>query len=182
MGSRKPEGTRDHGTVLAMGLRVLLPGLAVGVVSMFGTAASAWAVPPVQIAGSIQGNDPIADCGTFEVWDEFTLNFRGTEHYDQDGDLVRVVEHLLGVDRLYRPDTGKSLRPASFNQSETVDVVEGQLKVGGVVFRITVPGSGAIFLDVGRFIIDLDDDSLVFLAGQHQFLEGDLDGLCAALS
>ena len=63
-----------------------------------------------------------------------------------------------------------------------MDVVEGQLKVGGVVFRITVPGSGAIFLDVGRFIIDLDDDSLVFLAGQHQFLEGDLDGLCAALS
>ena len=42
----------------------------------------------------------------------------------------------------------------SFPLSETVDVVENQVKVGGVIFRITVPGSGAVFLDVGRFIID----------------------------
>jgi len=164
-----------------MRLRGVLAGLAVGVVSMFGTVAGAWAVPPVHIAGSEQGNDPIADCGTFEVWDEFTLNFRGTEHYDRDGNLVRVVEHVWGTDRLYSPDTGKSLSPASYNQGETVDLVEGQVRVSGVIFRITVPGSGAIFLDVGRYIIDFDE-GLVFLAGQHQFFEGDFDGLCAALS
>jgi hypothetical protein len=176
-----PEGSPCEGTVRTMRLPVVLAGLAVGVVSMLGTVAGAWAVPPVQIAGSIQGNDPIADCGSFEVWDEFTLSWRGTEHYDQDGNIVRVVEHVWGVDRLYNPDNGKSLDPATFNQGEAVDLVEGQVKVSGVVFRITVPGSGAVFLDVGRYIIDFDE-GLVFLAGQHQFFEGDLDGLCAALS
>jgi hypothetical protein len=45
-----------------------------------------------------------------------------------------------------------------------------------------VPGSGAVFLDVGRVIFDFDEVRLVFLAGQHQFFEGDVEGLCAALS
>jgi hypothetical protein len=164
-----------------MRLRVILAALALSMLSMFGAVASASAVPPVKIAGSFDGNDPTADCGTFEVWDEFTLNFSGAEHYDQDGNLVRVVEHVWGVDRLYNHDTGKSLPASSFSQGETVDLVDGQVKVGGVIFRVTVPGSGAVFLDVGRFIIDFDE-GLVFLAGRHQFFEGDLEGLCAALS
>jgi hypothetical protein len=166
-----------------MRIKVVLAASAVGVLSMFGLAAGAWAASPsvVHMSGSFSGDDPIADCGTFEVRDEFTLNFRGIERYDREGNLVQVVEHIFGVDRLYNSVTGKSLKPASFNQGETVDIVEGQVKVSGVIFRITVPGSGAVFLDVGRFIIDFDE-GLVFLAGQHQFFEGDLDGLCAALS
>jgi hypothetical protein len=178
---RMAKGIKDEGTVPSMRLRVMLAGLVLGLASMFATVAGAWAVTPVKIAGSTQGNDPIADCGTFEVWDEFTLNFRGAEHYDQDGNLVRVVEHVWGVDRLYNHDTGKSLPESSFSQGETVDLVAGQVRVGGIVFRVTVPGSGAVFLDVGRFIIDFDE-GLVFLKGRHQFFEGDLEGLCAALS
>jgi hypothetical protein len=171
MASRRPRG----------GWRLWMAAMSIAVgVSMFGSAAGAAAVPPVQIAGSDQGNTLVADCGTFQVWDEFTLNWRGTEHYDQDGNPVRVVEHVWGVDRLYNADSGKSFG-GSFNQGEMVDLVEGQVKVGGIIFRITVPGSGAVLLDVGRFIFDFDE-GIVFLAGQHQVIEGDLEGLCAALS
>ena len=163
-------------------LRVgLLVGLTV-VMFMFGTVA-AWAASPsvVHISGSFSGDDSIADCGTFEVRDEFTLNFSGTEHYDQQGNLVRVVEHIFGVDRLYNSVTGKSLKPASFNQGEIVHPIEGQVAVNGVIFRITVPGAGVVLLDVGRFVFTFDGD-LVFIAGQHQFLAGDFAGLCAALA
>ena len=111
----------------------------------------------------------------------FTLNFSGTEHFDQDGNLVRVVEHIFGVDRLYNSETGKSLKPASFNQGEIVHPIEGQVAVNGVIFRITVPGAGVVLLDVGRFVFTFDGD-LVFIAGQHQFLAGDFAGLCAALA
>src|SRR5215211_9222205 len=160
--------------MLRMRLRAVLAGVAVGVGSMFGTVAGASAVPPEKFSGTDQGNVPIADCGTFQVWDEFTLNFRGTLQFDQDGNPIRAVEHIFGVDRLYNPENGKSLEPESFNQGATFDIVEGQDRTNGVIFRITVPGSGAVFLDVGRVIFDFDEVRLVFLAGQHQFFEGDV--------
>jgi hypothetical protein len=164
-----------------MRLKVVLAASAVAVVSMVGIAADAWAVPPVHISGSFSGDDPIADCGTFEVRDEFALNFSGTEHFDRDGNVVRVVEHIFGVDRLYNSETGKSLKPASFNQGEIVHPIEGQVAVNGVIFRITVPGAGVVLLDVGRFVFTFDG-GLVFVAGQHEFLAGDFAGLCAALA
>jgi hypothetical protein len=160
--------------------RITLTALAAGVIVMLGAVPHAWAVPPVKISGSFVGNDPIADCGTFLVWDEFELNFSGTEHYDQAGNLVRVVEHISGVDRLYNPDNGVSFS-GSYSQSEIVDVVEGQIAVNAIIFRIAVPGAGAVFLDVGRLVFTFDDE-LVFIAGQHDFFEGDLAGLCAALA
>jgi hypothetical protein len=37
-----------------------------------------------------------------------------------------------------------------------------------------VPGSGAVFVDVGRFVFDFED-GLVFLKGMHPFFEGDVE-------
>jgi len=163
-----------------MRVRIMLTVLTAGVLAMVGAVPHAWAVPPVTVSGTEVGNVPIADCGTFQVWDEFELNFAGTEHYDQAGNLVRVVEHIWGVDRLYNPDNTASFS-GSFNQGEIVDPIEGQVAVNGIIFRIAVPGAGAVFLDVGRLVFTFDD-GLVFVAGQHDFFAGDLAGLCAALA
>ena len=157
----------------------LLAAVAIAGATMLGLASGASAARPVETSGSDSGNEPIADCGTFEVWDDFELNWKGFEYY-QDGNLVRVVEHIWGVDRLYNPENGKSFS-GSFNNGEVVDLVDGQVTENGVIFRITVPGSGAVFLDVGKFIIDFED-GLQFLAGRHDFFDGDLAGLCAVLA
>jgi hypothetical protein len=61
---RMAKGIKDEATVPSMRLRVMLAGLVLGLASMFATVAGAWAVTPVKIAGSTQGNNPIADCGT----------------------------------------------------------------------------------------------------------------------
>jgi hypothetical protein len=51
----------------------------------------------------------------------------------------------------------------------------------GVAFRLVVPGAGAVFLDVGRTVLDRQGN-VYFEAGPHQFLDGDFAGLCAALA
>ena len=148
---------------------------------MLGLAPSVSAGRPVETSGSEFGDEPIGvDCGTFEVWDDFELHWRGVEFYDDEGNLVRVVEHIWGVDRLYNPENGKSVS-GTFNNSETVDLVNGRITENGSIFRIILPGSGAVFLDVGKFIISFET-GLEFLAGRHDYFDGDTAALCAALA
>jgi hypothetical protein len=51
-----------------------------------------------------------------------------------------------------------------------------------VISRLTVPGSGAVFLDVGRIVTNQASTVITFQAGPHQFVDGDFAGLCAALA
>lgn len=163
-----------------MRVRSIVTIFAAGVLVMWGVLPHAWAVEPIKVSGTRVGNDLLADCGTFEIWDEFELNFEGALHLDESGNVVRVVEHIWGVDRLYNPANGASVS-GSFNQGEIVQPIEGEVAVNGIIFRISVPGAGAVFLDVGRFVFTFEG-SLVFAAGQHDFFAGDLAGLCAELA
>jgi len=148
---------------------------------MLGLAASVSADSSVEISGTEFGDVPIGvDCGTFDVWDDYELNWHGREFYDDEGNVVRVVEHLWGVDRLYNRETGTSVS-GSFNNSEVVDLVDGRVTENGSTFKIIVPGAGAVFIDVGKFIIDFET-GLEFLAGRHDaFVENTAD-LCAVLA
>jgi hypothetical protein len=148
---------------------------------MLGIATGAGADGPVETSGSEFGDEPTGiDCGTFEVWDDYELHWRGVEFYDDGGNVVRVVEHIWGVDRLYNPVTGTSVSGV-FNNSEVVDLVNGRITENGSIFKIIVPGAGAVFIDVGKFIIDFET-GLEFLAGRHDFFDGDTAGLCAVLA
>ena len=163
-----------------MRVRFKLAVLAVGVLVVLGLTPQAWAVEPLKVSGTRSGNQLLVDCGTFEIWDEFELNFEGTLHFDRLGNVVRIVEHIWGVDRLYNPENGASIS-GSFNQGEIVQPLEGEVAVNGIIFRISVPGAGAVFLDLGRFVFTFDG-GLVFAAGQHDFFAGDIAGLCDALA
>jgi hypothetical protein len=161
--------------------RALLAMVPIFGATMLGLAPSASADRSAEISGTEFGDEPIGvDCGTFEVWDDFELNWRGQEFYDDDGNVVRVVEHIWGVDRLYNPESGASVS-GTFSNSETVDLVNGQITENGSIFRIVLPGAGAVFLDVGKFVLRFGE-GVVFLAGRHDFFEGDTEALCAALS
>ena len=138
--------------------------------------------PPAGTSGSDAGDVPIGvDCGEFEVWDEYETHWNGKRFFDADGNFVRFVEHVWGTDRLYNPENGKSVS-GTINSGEILDRVDGTVRQNGSIFRITVPGAGAVFIDVGTYIIDLDTDEVVFLAGRHDYFAGDTDALCAALA
>jgi hypothetical protein len=63
-----------------------------------------------------------------------------------------------------------------------VDATAQTDAVTGVIARLTVPGSGAVLLDVGRIVTNLETDEVTFQAGPHQLVEGDLADLCEALA
>jgi hypothetical protein len=93
---------------------------------------------------------------------------------------VRIVEQVSGTDTFYNSVTGESVT-GTINAGEIVDLVDGTVTESGTVGRITVPGLGVVFFDVGKFIIDFDE-GLVFLAGHHHaFFEEYYAQLCALL-
>ena len=136
---------------------------------------------PVTISGVETGDDFLADCGAFDLRDRFVFDFNGKLFFDEDGNVIRVVEHVGGSDTFYNSVTGESVT-GTINSGETVDLVNGTVTQSGTVGRITVPGQGAFFFDVGKYIIDFED-GLVFLAGRHHaFFEGDYSRLCELLA
>lgn len=158
----------------------MLASLVVGLVATLAPASSAMAGPPVTTSGSEAGDVFLADCGSFDLRDSFTFTWKGKEFYDADGNLTRVVMHVGGSDTFYNSVTGESVT-GTINSGETLDLVDGTVTQNGTIGRITVPGEGAFFFDVGKYIIDFED-GLTFLAGRHHaFFEEDYTRLCDLL-
>ena len=155
--------------------------LGLAVMLVVSPAASANANTPVHISGTETNDLFLADCGAFDLRDRFTVKFNGTVFSDDDGNVTRVVEHVGGSDTFYNSVTGKSVT-GTINSGEIVDLVNGTVTQNGTIGRITVPGEGAFFFDVGKYIIDFEE-GLVFLAGSHHaFFEEDYDRLCELLA
>jgi len=152
-----------------------------GLAVMLVISPAASADRPVHISGTETNDLFLADCGAFQLRDQFTVVFNGTVFSDKDGNVTRVVEHVGGSDRFYNSVTGKSVT-GTINSGEIVDLVNGTVTQNGTIGRITVPGVGVFFFDVGKYIIDFEE-GLVFLAGSHHaFFEEDYDRLCELLA
>ena len=145
------------------------------------TTSTAAAYPP-EVVGPIhdEGTTPIASCGTFDIVDNFNLNFTLRFMVDKTGTQIRLVEEVWGVDTLTNSVTGKSF-PGPYHNNTFVDFRTGTAMLTGVIFRVNLPSVGALFFDVGRIVI-AEDGTVIASAGRHDFFDGNLDALCAALS
>jgi hypothetical protein len=155
--------------------------LVFGLVAALASASAVMADTPVTTSGVTTDDVFLADCGAFDLRDRFVFDWNGKLFFDEDGNLTRVVEHVGGSDTFYNSVTAESVT-GTINSGETVDLVNGTVTQSGTVGRITVPGQGAFFFDVGKYIIDFED-GLAFLAGRHHaFFEGDYSRLCELLA
>ncbi len=111
--------------------------------------AAVGAQPPVAISGTDSSDALVLDCDTFTVWDQFVFSFSGRLYFDKEGNPVRVVERVWGTDHLYNPNNGKSV-DGTVTANEVVDLVDGQFTENGQIFRIIVPGMGAVFVDIEK--------------------------------
>jgi len=122
---------------------------------------------------------PVSDTeqGTFAVADEFDLA----------GVLFRTIVTAHGQLTLTftNPANGKSV--ITHNESQVI-IVDWQpdgsretVRRMGVTFAFTYPGAGHVLLQVGYFERDYITGT-TFVAGPHQFLEGDFAELCAVLA
>jgi hypothetical protein len=158
--------------------------LAVAAIMAVMAASSAAAAPP-EIEGPFhdEGTVVFADqsaCGDFQILDRYVFDFTFTTFFDKDGNPVRAIEQVYGTDTFINSVTGKEIA-APFHNTVHIDLTTGFGSLTGVVYRATVPGAGVVFLDAGRIVSNQDFSVVTFQAGPHQFFDGDLDGLCAAL-
>jgi hypothetical protein len=124
----------------------------------------------------------VADCGDFQVIDYYVLNSTVKYFFDEDGNLLNLMVHLWGTDTLTNSVTGVSYE-MSFANNNFVDFTLSppQGTTAGNAVRLVIPGAGAVFLEVGRIVLD-QSGHVYFQAGQHQFWDADFEALCAAMA
>ena len=161
--------------------RRMLLGVLLGCLLALAGVPAASADPPVFEDVFIdEGEAVLADCGAFLVLDRYVLYYRVARYFDRSGVEVRVIEHVSGTDTLINSATGAAYS-TTFHSTAVIDPQAHRATFTGVIFRLALPGAGAVFLDVGRVVAD-PQGNLSFQAGPHQFYDGDLAGLCAALA
>jgi hypothetical protein len=100
---------------------------------------------------------------------------------DKDGNQVKGVEQVSGTDTFINAATGKSIA-APFHNNVLIDPLVGLGASTEILSKVTVPGTGVVFLDVGRIVTNQAGNIITFEAGPHQFFDGDFDALCTALA
>lgn len=163
-----------------MHTKTVAAGLVLGSLAVSLGAPTATASGPVMDSGSISGFVFVTDCGDFEIWDDFTTFFSAKVFLDADKPS-RVVEHIWGSDTFVNTTTGESLS-GTFNNGEIVDLSESSVNQNGTNGRITLPGVGLVFIDVGRYVFNFATDEYTFVSGKHGFIDEDYTKLCEVLS
>ena len=173
-------------------MRNLLRGLAVGLVALavVGGTIPASAVPPTKNTYVDEGwftlvftdetsQAAFAGC---EGFSEEMVSERVTEltYYNKSGDAVKGVLHANFVGTITNPD-GKTFRDHSVF-TESYDLVNGTTTVSGPSYHYIVKGKGQVFAEVGHKITIDETGEIVFQSGQSDFVEQDMQGICAALS
>jgi hypothetical protein len=166
-------------TSIVVSLTVMV-ALVAGTVSL-AAASSAAASKPVVEEEHSAATVPIWDCGDFQILDRFVLDGTLRYFYDKEGKLEKIIKVFSGTDTFINSETGKEIPTTTIHNSVMYDPETDLYAVNGVTFRVTVPGSGAVFLNVGRFVANEDLTNVTFEAGPLQFFDGDVEGLCNAL-
>jgi hypothetical protein len=117
-----------------------------------------------------------AACG-FPVTDTETDRVHFEVFFDNTGTPVRaqVEENFTGV------FTANGLAVNIAGASLGIFNVNGGETNAGINIRVSLPGGGILYIDRGRLVFD-SNGNLVFEAGFHPSLHGDIPGLCAALT
>lgn len=165
-----------------MNIRLIVSSLVlVGLMAFFPFSVASADEPVVEGPVHEEGTEVLTDCGSFQVLVNYELNYITRRFFDQEGNLVKIVEQVWGTDTFTNSVTGKAY-PMDFHNNVVVDfsTTPPQAANMGVIFRLTVPGAGAVFLDVGRIVLDRQGN-VYFQAGPHQFFDGEVEALCAVM-
>jgi hypothetical protein len=143
-----------------------------------GSISSAAAAPPTSSTFPQQGTQLLADCGSFQVFDDYVVTVGQTIFYNNDGNPVEVHLAISGTDTYRQSVTGQSITMGSHFMVH-IDEQARLGSSGGLQYHLMIPGLGHVLLDAGRTVYD-STGALVFSAGSHQVATGDTAGLCAA--
>jgi hypothetical protein len=167
--------------MIDINLRRLFVSLVLSSVLVLASFSVVFADGPV-ITGPthFEGSDEVWDCGAFQILDNWTMHVTGLRFFDESDDLVRVIGQAQGTDTLINAETGKAYRGSFHNTFIlNLDRLTGPAQItAGVSYLVTVPGAGAVVLDVGLFMFNLSNHYVYFWAGLTRFLRA-ISTLCA---
>jgi hypothetical protein len=145
-------------------------------------------VEPVSDTGIVCGSGASA----FDISYGDTITQVASRTYNLDGNLTnRFIEERYTSARFVNPVTGASLPVNAHDVISDVLAVPGDFSSATETttgqFTVTLPGTGAVLLNVGRVVQHVADGFTESIAGPHQFLDlinGDptvTQKLCTAL-
>jgi hypothetical protein len=152
--------------------RIVAVGLIVSAALL--ETGTAGAVPPTKEDLGVFRYELSVDCSPYGF--DFTIDVVGQAtvwvetFVDASGEPVRVVVHDSSSETDTNSVTGETV-PMRGQSVTTYDLVAGTRTVNGKTFLMTVPGSGAAILDVGRVVFDAPFQ-VSFEAGPHEVLHG----------
>jgi hypothetical protein len=165
--------------------RILLAIVAAVVLTLATAGLVLAAAPNIWTAHYEDKNAYVGSCDGFRILDSFVTDWTIYDYYDSAGNLDRQVGHVKATGMIYNSKNPEYF--VSYNTNTYKHIYEGGYKSGGndtivgTYYKITVPGYGDIFLEVGRIIISHKGD-ILFQAGQSDFFYEDIQALCAYLS
>ena len=123
------------------------------------------------------------ECDGFSVIESVQGRIKFSAHFDNDGNFVMEIARFSLRHTFTNSETGAALSSPDVGIDKTVvnEDGSGTTAVIGIVSQIIVPGEGPVFRHLGRLVIDLNTDEVVFEAGQHDDFAGLLPALCSAL-
>jgi len=156
--------------------RTLLPALMVMLAAILYTPAALASAPTFLHFGGSFSEVDTETCGfPIQLQGEFTDDVQF--FYDAGGNLDHSLNHiqLRGTDSangISLADTADFMHTFDFTTG-----VDGDIGLPG---HVRLPNGGTVTIEAGRVLTDAQGNPQ-FVAGKHQFLEGDLSAYCRAL-
>ena len=146
---------------------------------------TAWAIPPDQDEGQIVWDDyyvGACDDGR-SICEMGEYSYRSKLFYLNNGDPRKYTEKVKFLGGMYECGTEGNFLPydpSSYTYTE--DYPSGEIIIHGLFTKISMPGYGQIFKDIGNIVLDLVTGEILFEAGEHEWWNGELDLVCELLN
>jgi hypothetical protein len=111
-----------------------------------------------------------------EIGDGFVSR---TVFVDENGNPTRILTHF-NLDGVAVNEANGKTAQLQENLIVNRDLETGERTWSGMRIKATMPGGGALLIDVGRVIFDSTGE-VIFEAGQHQLIHEDFADFCAAM-
>jgi len=144
-----------------------------------GAISPAYAAETTTFTYGLQGSQVLADCGSFQVFDDYDITLVRTDFYDNDGQRTQMHVSINGTDTYRQSVTGQSFTMGTHFMIHN-DYRAGLFSAMGLQYHLMVPGIGLVLIDAGDLMYDAQVGDYVFYAGPHQVATGDTSGLCSA--
>ena len=131
---------------------------------------------PFTWTGGGSGTAYVGSCGDFDVYEDVSWELVGKAFFDTDGNWIRSKVRWKVEGRVFNVDAPENFLPYKNSSYNVFNTPEDQ-RITGLWALVTVPGEGAIFMDVGLIRLDWDGN-ILFEAGKHQWWNANVDGLC----